>query len=87
MTRHSPCRGASATSSVSPGFRISSEASTFTKGDPPKHRTSIRQAATQLHELKASDEEGAALAGLARALLAERKSQEAEQAIQEALAS
>ena len=54
------------------------------EGRPAEAQTSIRQAATQLHELKALDEEAAALAGLVPALLAERKNQEAERAIQDA---
>ena len=54
------------------------------EGRPAEAQTSIRQAATRLHELKALDEEAAALAGLVPALLAERKNQEAERAIQDA---
>jgi tetratricopeptide (TPR) repeat protein len=54
------------------------------EGRPAEAQTSIRQAATRLHELKALDEEAAALAGLVPALLAEGKNQEAERAIQDA---
>jgi tetratricopeptide (TPR) repeat protein len=48
-------------------------------------QASIRQAAREFHELKALDEEGAALATLARAYLSERNNQEAERAIDEAV--
>ena len=45
----------------------------------------LRQAAAEFRELKAADEEAASLAVLAKALLAEGKTQEAEKTIQEAL--
>ena len=58
---------------------------TLHEGRPVDAQTSIRQAATEFHQMKALDEEAAALAGLARALLAERKTEEADRAIQEAV--
>ena len=58
---------------------------TFHEGRAAEAQASIREAATELHQLKAFDEEAAALAGLARVLLAERKNEEADRAMQEAV--
>ena len=55
------------------------------EGQPANAQAFLRQAATQFHELKAIDDESAALAALAGALLADKKTQEADQAIQQAL--
>jgi eukaryotic-like serine/threonine-protein kinase len=48
-------------------------------------QASLRDAVTQFRELKAADDEGAAQGSLARALLAEHKTREAEHAVQESL--
>ena len=58
---------------------------TIHEGRPAEAQASLREAAAQFHELKASDDESAALAALARALLADKKTQEADQTIQQAL--
>ena len=67
------------TRSASPGVQYFLGVADLHEGRPAEAQASLRQAATQFRELKASDEEGAALAVLARALLAERKTQEADQ--------
>ncbi len=55
------------------------------EGRPAEAETSLREAVAQFRELKASDDEAAALGVLARALLAEQKNREAERATQDAV--
>jgi tetratricopeptide (TPR) repeat protein len=55
------------------------------EGRPSGAQALLRKAAEQFRELKASDDEAAALSMLARALLAEQKTREAERASVEAL--
>jgi Tfp pilus assembly protein PilF len=57
----------------------------FHEGRPSDAQALLRKAAEQFRELKASDDEAAALGILARALLAEQKTREAEHASMEAL--
>jgi tetratricopeptide (TPR) repeat protein/tRNA A-37 threonylcarbamoyl transferase component Bud32 len=55
------------------------------EGQSAEAQASLRDAATQFRQLKASDDEASALGVLARAYLAERKTREAERATEEAL--
>ena len=58
---------------------------TLQEGRAAEAQSSLRQAAMQFRELKASDEEAAALAVLATALLADGKTQEADRTMEDAL--
>jgi tetratricopeptide (TPR) repeat protein len=55
------------------------------EGRPAEAQSALREAAAQFRELKASDDEAAALGMLARALLADQKNRDAERAAQDAL--
>jgi Tetratricopeptide repeat len=58
---------------------------TLHDGRPAEAQASLREAAAQLRELKAPDDEAATLGMLARAFLAEQKNRDAERASQEAM--